>query len=379
MKKKGLFVVEEFKNFNEHSGAYVHTMISFNELSKDFEMNWFERPINNNKEKQGNSITKKTGKSNFLKGSLKDLKIMLKELISIYKKVRFLRQEKYDFMYCRIKYLGFSWIIASKLSKTPIFIEVNGIFSLDIKKYRKSIFNKLVKLIEKSIYKNSTHGFYVGGINYELGLSGTKYSPVQNGIWGNEIQPIPKSGIKEKYSDQIDKIKLVFVGHIMSHHKLNFLIESINQMENAVEFELHIIGKENPNIELSKNLKFPILFYGSKNNEELHNILKQFHFGVIAYAKDYYSNMKLFTYLANGLPIIIPKTRNFKHIFRENIPFFFENLDQNSLILTLNSLRHENGNSMYNRINLGQKLLKEHYTWNKIYEVKREIILKKIA
>jgi O-antigen/teichoic acid export membrane protein len=42
MKKRGLLIIEEFKNFNKNSGAYVHSMVSFEELSKEFDLHWYD-------------------------------------------------------------------------------------------------------------------------------------------------------------------------------------------------------------------------------------------------------------------------------------------------------------------------------------------------
>ena len=178
-KQKGLFVIEEFNNFKEDSGAYVHTLVGYEQLSRYYDLLWLKSK--KNKETQIQNSDGSISELSFLKrklhllgfiGTIKDLMILVHELISIPKKIYILKNRNIKFVYQRAHYLGYAWLVACKILKTPHFYEVNGIFSLDMSGYRKSLIYGIVKFVEKQMYRYTDKGFFVGGINETLGLKG---------------------------------------------------------------------------------------------------------------------------------------------------------------------------------------------------------------
>lgn len=373
-KKKGLFVVEEFKNFSTNSGAYHHCIIGFDELSKYYDLTWY---------KKGTRGKTESTKSTHLKiipflrrlgiiGTGKDFLKIIKELYQIPQKIVFLKKNKIEFVYQRANYLGFSWLVACKVLHISHFFEVNGIFSSDILKYRKSMLNKFISYIEKEMYSYTDMGFYVGGINEELGITGANVAIVQNGIDEKYIDQANRHSeiSKEQRFQTISKV--VFVGHIMEHHRLDLLMEAISKLNNNNGYELHIIGKANTNIDLEKSNSIKTIIHGEVEHNELPGKLCYYDVGIIPFSKDYYSNMKLFLYAASRLIIILPRSKNFTRIFNDDEVLFFENLNVKDLALKIVKAKNLSGKEKQIMAEKAFSKVKNNYTWQQIYAKQKE-------
>lgn len=379
-KQKGLFIVEEFNNFKHDSGAYVHTMVGYEQLSRYYNLVWLKSK--KNKEFQIQNLENSISKSSFLKrklhsigiiGTIKDLLLLVQELISIPKKIYILKKRNIKFVYQRAHYLGYAWLVACKILKTPHFYEVNGIFSLDKSGYRKSLIYGIARFVEKQMYRFTDKGFFVGGINEIIGITGENAVIIQNGI--DKEYLIKAEQLFNKHIVQTqNKIKIVFVGHIMQHHRLDLLIDALCLLNNPNNFELHILGKENPNVKILIPSDLNIKYYGVVKHSELPKILSQFQIGIIPYGKDYFSNMKLFTYCASHLLVIAPNTKNFKRIFSNSQVLFFENKNIKSLAKVLERVLNIQENERLNMINNAYALVKNNYTWEVIFRKKTDLI-----
>lgn len=370
-----VYIVSEQACIKKGSGANNHIEVGLRELKKYFNISLFyffdeKRALPVKPTSNATIINYKV--SNVFKGSLKDLWLFYKNHNKIINYYRQVKAKKPSFIYERAAYLNFNGIIIAKLLKIPIFYEINGVFHKDIQVFYKSVLNSIAKYLMFYSYKKADAAFYVGGIDKYLGLDYKNSFSIQNGI--DEI--ILKKFSNVKKSKNIP-VKVVFIGHAMKHHGLDFYCKAINKIKEKGKYEFIFIGKGTDEIkgELSDNLN--VTFLGEKTEEELSEILFDMDVGVIPSTFEYGSNMKLFMYGAAHLCVIAPDVENLVANFDSSSILFFKKDNIASLSNALDSLLENN----LDYSNFGEKLycqIKEKYTWEKIFMFKKKIISEKL-
>ncbi len=371
MKKKGLYIVSEKGCLTKGSGACNHIEIGVKELNKYFDVNLillFRDTVLSSEIIGPQPAVKQFSASNILKGSLKDIFLLFKNHKDIIKYYRLIKSESPAFIYERGGYLNFNGLIISKLLKIPHFYEVNGVMHNDIKVYYKSFFNSIIKNLLYYSYKKSNGVFYIGGINKYLGIKYLNSYSIQNGI--DETILLKFSELKK---EKKTFLKIVFIGHVMQHHGLDFYCEAIKKMDYKNNFEFIFIGKGTEVIKTKLPKGLSVKFLGEKSEEELCEILMDMDIGIIPSTFEYGSNMKLFLYGAAKLCVIAPDVSNLIDNFNSNSLLYFEKNNVSSLSRTLDEL-------VINKVNfslLGQNLhfiIKKNYTWSKIFKFKEQVI-----
>ncbi|WP_152267595.1 glycosyltransferase family 4 protein [Agriterribacter humi] len=366
-KCSGLYIVSETACLNPNTGANNHINAGLSQLQKYFDIKLclfckpYKPPTRESSSyplKSNNTIGSLRGK---LKSSIKWIYILLINHVHFFTCLKKVKQASPVFIYERSSYLNFNGIIISKLLRIPHMYEVNGILSHSNSRYFPKFLNKISFELEKKAYRN-TFGFYVGGINELLNIPYHNYFIIQNGV-------DEEFAVKFKARNNVvkDKINLAFIGHVMPHHRLDVLTESLQLLANPFAFRLHLIGS---NLESLKD-KIPdsveTIFYGSLNHNQISELIKDFHIGVITFALPYFSHVKAFMYGAAKLTMIVPDSRNFKNIFSDNEVVFIKNADAKDMADKLNFLAanpsalEKYGENLYNKI-------RNKFTWEKIYE-----------
>lgn len=370
-KIKALYIVSEKDCLSQNSGANKHIQIGIKELNTYFDISLFclFTPTNIvEKSKSELIIKKKISQSSFWKGTLKDLLTLYKNHRYIFKYYKEIKELKPRFIYERSAYLNFTGLLIAKKLKIPHFYEVNGIHSKDVQVYYKSILNGIIHKCILSSYKTTDAVFFVGNYKKYLNFKSENSYSVENGI---EQTIIDKFQFLQKV--QKKHIRVVFVGHAMPHHGLNMFCDAINMMKHSENFDFTFIGRNTD--EIGKLLKphIKVSFLGSKSEPELYDLIQQYDIGIIPASSEYASSMKLFLYGAAKLCVIVPSTQYFLTGFNEKEVLFFENNNKHSLASTFDNL-------VENKIDYtayGEQLfslIKDKYTWEKIFKFKRDII-----
>jgi len=372
MQKKAIYLIQEPGCLNPTSGAFQHIKMGLKHLEKEFEMilylganslelNKIESAIPT-EFKNSNHITKR---GHWIKGSIIDILILLKTVYSIPKIYKILKKESPKFIYERTSYLDFSGLIVSKLLGIPHFYEVNGLQFKSKKKYYASLFNPIVKYIEKQQYKNSNHTFFVGSYGNYWQLKSNNWTNVENGI--------ESEFITDHYPTKISdgKTHLVFVGSLMQHHRPDILKEAILLL-NPDQFHFHLVGSKLD--VLHKDLlehSIPVTYHGFIKRNQLDALISQFHIGIIAGSPEYNSNMKLFDYALAHCAIVAANVDVLKTSFNEELLFFeggaIELANKINKLINNDLLVKKYANFIYNKVT-------NNFTWNKIFQKKTETI-----
>ena len=365
--RKAIYLVSELNRYKKGSGAFKHIKVGVRQFStkyniilydvincKDVSISIDENTTHNGSSKK----VKQTNNISQLKGLLFDIKTLVKNHLNFINLFLFIKREKPLFIYERAEYLSFSGIIVCKLLSIPHYYEVNGISHQDIKIYYPSFFNHFARKLEYLFLSKSNYLFCVGGLGYSFPKNIKNWLSIQNGI---DLKPH-----KQIITNNEPPIKIIFVAHLMPHHKLEYLFEAILSLDKS-KFEINLVGNGYENIIEKYNKLTTIKYHGVLLDDQIDRLLLIMDFGIIPYARDYDSHIKLFHYGGIGLPIIIPTTRNFLDMFSSKDVIFFDNNSVRSLqenlteILSLDiKAKDELSRNVYNKI-------KDNYTWDKIF------------
>ncbi|MDB4274065.1 glycosyltransferase [Algibacter sp.] len=373
---KGIYLIQELGCLNPTSGAFQHIKMGIKHLGKEFEIMPYIgaytldiNKIESEKLVKNNKVNHVNNRGHWLKGSVKDLIILLKTVCSIPLLYTSIKKEKPNFIYERMAYLNFAGLIISKLLGIPHFYEANGLQFQSKKKYYHSLFNPIVKYVEKQQYKNSTHTFFVGSYGNYWQLKSNNWTNVENGIEGEFIT----DAYPTKMSN--GKRHLFFVGSLMQYHRPDILKEAILLL-NPEQYHLHLVGSKLDNLYsdlLTNNI--PVTHHGFINRSELNALISQFHIGIIAGSPEYQSCMKLFDYALAHCAIIAANVDVLKTSFNKELLFFeggaFELANKINELINNDLLVKEYANSIYNKVT-------HEFTWENIFHYKSQVINKRL-
>lgn len=367
-KTKGLYLVSESACLLEGSGANKHITAGLIQLQKyfDIELLLLCKEVSLSAgEQRVHIVSKKNNFNKFqigakIKRTVKWFFLIIKNHLHFFRYYHLIRKQSPRFIYERLSYLNFNGLIIAKLLKIPHAYEVNGILSNDNAKYFPHLLNRISFWLEKKCCKH-TFGFYVGGINDILDIPRNKSLVIQNGVDYN---------FARKFETKVNTVKtdinIVFVGHAMSHHRLDILVNALKIVKHPSRFHLHLIGSNLEFIKRDVPRQIKTTLYGILNQDKIAELMKDFHIGIIPYSLPYFSHVKVFMYGAAKLAIILPSVKNFKTIFTEEEVIFTTNGDPEDIARRLeNIVANPNVLRSY-----GEKIYSkvcEKYTWERIY------------
>ena len=371
MKYKGLYLVTEPRCLIKGTGAYHHIQVGLKHLNNRFDVKLITVSEVNKKTKP---LIKETQdrihkESNFRKfllrigimGTLIDLKTFIENHRDIFKFYHFIKLQKPHFIYERASYLNFNGMIVCRLLNLPHIIEVNGLYYQAKKRYYLSFVNFLVKWSERKLYKFSSYTFFIGLWGNLIGSKKKNWSNIENGI---ELSFISQFSTHTKKIE--DKINLCFIGYPMKHHNLSLLVEAIKNCKNKKNLHLHLIGKGLDTIATDIEEYIDVTTYSFVERDNLVDILKKMHVGLIPGSHDYASNMKLFDYGSAKCIVIAPSLPNIIYWFSMSEMLLFKKDDVNDLTRIIELINKD----FIEKSQLGEKLyktIKENFLWEKIF------------
>lgn len=368
----GLYIVSESGCLRPGSGANKHISAGMEELGKHFSIQQlllckpYQVPAST-AAPVAQAAPKPAPAPNMLKAFIKWPIQLIKNHTSFFSHYRRVKKIRPDFIYERSSYLNYNGLLIARLLRIPHFYEVNGINAFDHRKHFPAIWNKLAGWLEKTAYLSSTTGFYVGGINFQMGI--------------NKRAVVVQNGIEKEFAEQFSNKQLhvngvlhvAFIGYLMDHHRIDVLYKAMHLLPDRQLYHLHLIGTGMDELKEHLPPDLPLTVHGLLNHTQIGNVMEHVHVGVIPYALDYYSNVKAFLYGAGKLAIIVPEARNFKNIFTPEEVIFIRNANEEDLAASLERLRQHPelveafGENIYRKV-------RQAFTWEQVFRNKAEII-----
>jgi glycosyltransferase involved in cell wall biosynthesis len=156
----------------------------------------------------------------------------------------------------------------------------------------------------------------------------------------------------ESFSDRdfnkVDIINICFIGSFLKWHQVDMLVNSISQLvAEGRNIHLYLIGDGQLKSEIeamveTSEISKHVTFTGFLDGEELYQLKKKMHIGVMPGSNWYGAPNKIFEYGAMKMAAVVPKTPTIEDLFDSTEVQFYEWKNQEDLTLNLAKLIDEN-------------------------------------
>jgi len=136
-----------------------------------------------------------------------------------------------------------------------------------------------------------------------------------------------------------EEINLCFIGSFLKWHQVDLLVNAFQVLiQNNIKAKLFLVGDgierkaiENMISQLDEKVKSKIIFTGFLDGDELFELKKRMHIGVMPGSNWYGAPNKIFEYGAMRMAVLAPSTPTIDDLFTEDEVCFFEWKNQDSL------------------------------------------------
>jgi len=176
------------------------------------------------------------------------------------------------------------------------------------------------------------------------------------------------------FSKPLSGFRLIYHGSIHYRYGLDLIIEAVNRLQNVIPgIHLSILGigeflpKLHELVEIHQLQKY-VSFESFRPAEELPNIIRACHLGVVPYRNDIFTDgllpTKLMEYAALGMPSVAARTTAIKSYFSDTNVEFFEPGDVDDLVCCILRL-YDNSDRMAELAH-GSQNFNQRYNWTTI-------------
>jgi glycosyltransferase involved in cell wall biosynthesis len=231
---------------------------------------------------------------------------------------------KPDFIYDRYITYNLGGVIAARVLKIPIFLEVNAPLALERTEQpdEKLYFKKIAFSIERWVCSNATKTIVVSTPlkNYliSIGVNAGKIFVLPNGVNHEKFLPHEKDGnLLLNYGLAKSDTVIGFTGILRAWHGLELLLDSFRAISQEYEHVFLLIVGDGPirnDLEDSINnfnLKSKVTITGRIPYNQVHEYVNLFDIAVSPKSTFYASPMKVVEYMALGKAVVTPNEENF--------------------------------------------------------------------
>ena len=299
-------------------------------------------------------------------------------LFAIIRLWRCVNSSNVDFIYERYAFFNFAGTFIAEIKNIPLIVEVNELSGH--KRIRGQFFLRLCSRIEKYVFHQAVlvvtvSDFLNREVCRKVNQHKTKVVTIPNGVplaWSKrKISLNEVAFLRKKYKLQGKKV-ICFVGGLVHWHNFDLLLQAVKKTQNTLEnVVLVFIGHgalKNYIKERAYELAFQpdsILFVGKVLHSDIPSYLKMSDVAVIPETNDFRSPIKMFEYMAMGLPVVAPEKPAIKAVISHGRDgLLFE--PGNYLSLSEMLLQCLSNVEFSKQLGLnGQKKIFQNYTWEK--------------
>ncbi len=240
------------------------------------------------------------------------------------------------FIYERYALSNLAGIHAKEKLGLPLFLEVNSPMVLEMERLGKLVFRRWARRVELQIFRRADLIFAVSGVLkrmlVEQGVEGEKILVQHNGVEPELFPPPEKREEVRKELGLAGKKIVGFSGFLREWHRMDMALECMASLVRSGFEDLHllIVGGGpgcRPLREQAASLGVGdrIQVTGERPPEEVPRWVSTFHVGVLPAINPYASPLKLFDYLAAGVPVVAPDQENLREVVEHGkTAFLFE-------------------------------------------------------
>ena len=251
-------------------------------------------------------------------------------------------RERIDFIYERYSLLNFCGVLAARLSRRPIALEVNSPFALEQHEEREIQAARFAGWMERVTCNAADKVIVVtkslARILIRNGVAESKLAVIPNGANPRHLK-------QTRHADELrnalglgQRVVIGFVGWFRRWHGLEFLIEAFADSALADSGAVLLLVGDGPamcdlrTLVERRRLQESVIFAGPVLHEDIPPYLEMIDIAVQPAANRYCCPMKILEYMAVGKPIVAPKQENIEELLSDGEQaLLFAPEDANSL------------------------------------------------
>jgi glycosyltransferase involved in cell wall biosynthesis len=231
-----------------------------------------------------------------------------------------------DLIYERYNLFLVGGVIAARLHRLPILLEVNSPLTRERARFGGLALYSLAERIERWTWRNADFVLPVSRVLAEMvrhaGVPDERIVVIPNGIDESTLDPVDGDAAKTRLGLS-DKTILGFVGFVRDWHGLGRVLDLLAHPSTPADLHFLVIGDgpARDGLELrAKQLGVSqrVTFAGVVDRDQLPGHIAAFDIALQPKAVDYASPLKIFEYMAAGKAIVAPNQPNIVEILTDD-------------------------------------------------------------
>jgi glycosyltransferase involved in cell wall biosynthesis len=295
------------------------------------------------------------------------------------------RSRRFDAIYERYSLYNFVGVVAARLLRIPIILEVNSPFALEQTREGQITARKLARYSEAWICKHADWVIVVSSplrrIMVQAGVRPEKLVVMPNGVNPEQFRPRGRDAALASRLQVEDKFVIGFVGWFRKWHGLEILVDAFEKSglaQRSVVLMLIGDGQAGPELRAhvrARGLDHAVRFTGPLPHHEIAAHIALFNAAVQPAANEYCCPMKIFEYMAAGKAVIAPRQENITEFLREDQEcVYFEPGCTESLAAALLQMAGNSGKCEEMGVQAAEAVHKRGYLWTANAEAVVELI-----
>ena len=307
-------------------GQYVHIEEMINSLRKIGHEVVVVEPAQLTKKDFGKSSGAVQSLRSFLPGFMHEIIEFGYCFFDLFKLILSIIKHKPDCIYERYNLFFISGILAKKLFKLPLVLEINAPLFFERQKNHGIQLRFLAKWSERLVWRQADYVLPVTHVLAQMVLA-EKVNPEQCLVIPNGINQTKFSGYKSGENIRAvlgfnDKLILGFVGFVRTWHRLDRVLLSISENQDK-NWHLLLIGDGPAMQELQRQseelgINDRVSFIGVVDRDKVAGYVNAFDIALQPDVVEYASPLKLFEYMALSKAILAPNRMNILEILADN-------------------------------------------------------------
>ena len=280
--------------------------------------------------------------------------------------VRSIARLKPDVLLAETSTIGWIASIVAKRLSIPCVIDVHGIVFAEIAGWGDPTWRQFREM-EKEAFENCSHLIVVSQkmeeyIEREFGVPRSRMSVIPNG-----------SDVQQSIAHYENPLKVIYAGAFAYWEKVNDFLD-IAKQANSTAFNFYLAGSGQMREQLLNRIReehIPISYLGYIPRDKIREVFAQMQIGVAPSTRDIArqvaSPIKVFDYMASGLPVVTPKIGDWGNIIeKEDSGVAIENDGPEDYVKALDTLL--NRDVWEGKSKNAVRAIREKYTWEKVLE-----------